>query len=63
LTKEDLKALMARIAGATDSITGEQVEAMRAEVRAFEAVTPIGYAAAVKAWNANEVLGAFEVTS
>lgn len=63
LTKEDLAALMARVKGASDSITAEQVEAMRAEVKAFEGVAPIGFPKLVEAWSANEVLGPFEVAS
>lgn len=61
LTPADLKALMARVKGASDSITAEQVEAMRAEVKAFDGVASIGYPKLVEAWNANEVLGPYEV--
>lgn len=61
LTPADLKALMKRIEDASDSITPDEVAVMRASVEAFNGVAPVGYPNLIKAWNANEVLGPYEV--
>lgn len=63
LTPADLKALMERVRSAGDGVLVEEVAKMRAEVKAFDGVAPIGFPKLVEAWNANEALGPFEVPS
>lgn len=61
MTREEGRALRDDIKAAGDSITPEQVEALRARVtRAKECEF---YGKLVEAWNANEVLGSLEVAS
>lgn len=63
LSPADLKALLARIQGASDSVTAEQIAELRGKVESFNGVAQLGYPKLLEAWAANEFLGPYVVTS
>jgi hypothetical protein len=61
-TKRELNALGKRISEASDSISIEEIEKLRAEVERFNGVAPVGYGVLIAKWNAVGFLGPYVVT-
>lgn len=60
LTAKTMLALEARLATVSDSVTAEDIAALRADVEAYRAVSEIGFPRLVAAWGKNPMLGAWE---